>query len=193
MKHLTLITALAFASSAIAQEPTSAPVPSPFNRVLLGLHASADQCYRILLNSTPSNSGAIAQWTDAAQPKFGYTAGLKVQYNFTPHWGFGIGAQYADRAYGLELSPHWVMIDPLDPSIPRHTRFSYHLSYIDIPVRLIFQAGRQRFRFTASMGVAGNLFLKASTVREVEYDDGHVVRMRMDGRCAVTSVPAIGM
>ena len=179
MKHPLLIVALACAISSAAQDSTSSPAAPKFNRVLFGLNASADRCY--LTFEDPSDGHAImamTPWGDDIQSKFGYTAGLKVQYNFTPHWALGVGAQYADRGYTSERTFSWIMIDPVDPAIPKQVKYRYDHSFIDIPIRLIFQAGQKRIRFTSSLGVAGNVLLTSSLVQTVEYADGHVMRTR---------------
>jgi len=189
MKHALLVLAMALCISAVAQDSTVAPVAPAFNRVLLGFSVSPDYCYRSLRASAEGDGASeIAQRNDDEQPKLGYSGGLNVQYNFSPHVGLGVGLHYADRGYVSDQDLNWSVIDPNDPAIPKHVMYRYDLSFIDIPVRFIFQAGRQRLRFIGSVGVAGNVLLRASAVQEVEYADGHVDRKHVDIRSTYRSV-----
>ncbi|MFZ1664123.1 MAG: outer membrane beta-barrel protein [Flavobacteriales bacterium] len=186
MKHALLAFAVACWVPAVAQDSTTVPVMHTFQRVLVGFNISPDYCYRTLSSSNTGqgNSTIIDQWNADEQPKFGYSVGVNVQYNFSPHWGLALGAQYADRGYASDRTFDYVFNDPNDPAIPKHTNYRYDHTFVDFPVRLIFQAGRQRLRFIASLGLAGNVFLKASELRETEYEDGHKVLLRDDGSYA---------
>jgi hypothetical protein len=189
MKFALLVLAMAFCIPTVAQDSTVAPVASAFNRVLLGLSISPDYCYRTLRTSTEgAGAGEIAQRDDHEQPKFGYSAGLNVQYNFSPHVGLGVGLHYAERGYVSDQDLTWIAIDPNDPAIPTNLMYRYKLTFIDIPVRFIFQTGGERLRFIGSVGVAGNILLRAKAEQEFEYADGHVDQKHVDARSTYRSV-----
>lgn len=180
MKRVLLIPAFVLALGCDAQVDTIPLASSPISRVLFGISASADLCFRVLETVPASSMTATAPWSEEDQTTLGYTAGLKVQYNFTPHWGLGVGAQYADRGYAFERVYHWILVDPVDPVVLGGSNYRFDHRFIDIPVRLIFQTGGKRLRFTASLGVAGNVLLHVSMLSTFTYADGHVTRSRVD-------------
>lgn len=190
MRNILFLVTVFCCTTAIAQDPTSAPIAPAFNRILVGFAVSPDYCYRTLKSSnTDQGPATIMEQRNAdEQPKFGYSAGVNVQYNFSPHWGLVVGAQYADRGYTSDRTVDYIFIDPNDPAIPKYTNYRYDHMYVDLPVRLIFQPGRQHLRFVASLGVAGNVLLKATELRETEYEDGHVERKRDDSSYNYRSV-----
>ena len=190
MRNTLFLVTVVCCNTAIAQDSISALVAPAFNRILVGFNVSPDYCFRTL-NISNSGQGDMnfMDFRNADdQPKFGYSVGINVQYNFSPHWGLVVGAQYADRGYASERTLNYVFIDPNDPAIPKHTKSRYDHTYVDIPVRLNFQAGRQRLRFVASLGIAGNVFLKATELTETKYEDGHVERKREDSSYHYRSV-----
>jgi len=188
MKGLIVITAMIISVAAFGQKTDKEKPTTEFKRLLFGLNISPDICYRTLKNNDGSSSSSmtIDLRDKNEEPKFGYTAGLNLRYNFSKHLGIEAGVQYSNKGYAskkIELT-FGDMIDPRYGFVytnngtaePTKAKFLYNFNYLDLPVRAIFSFGEKRIHFVTSIGVTTNIFIKAIQTSVLEYENGDTKR-----------------
>jgi hypothetical protein len=191
MKRLIIIATMMISLVAFGQDAEKTQPSNDFKRLIVGINVSPDYCFRTL----SSNGGSIAATitglrNDQEEPKFGYTAGLNVCYNITKHFGFEMGVQYSNKGFETKET-ELTYGDPIDNRYgfvfqssgspgPTKIKFIYNHTYLDIPIRAIYSFGEKRVHFLASVGIATNIFLNATTTSVGEYANGETKRQTRD-------------
>lgn len=178
MKHLLIAFTSLFSFTLYGQE-TSTPTPTKgHDKLLIGINFSPDISYRML--SSNSYPRLVSYRNSNEKPKFGYTTGLNVNYNFSKKIGIEIGAQYALKGYATtkkELDYTVMLFDPSDflnenGLLPTHYNDKFNFHTLDIPIRAMFSFGKKKVQFVTSIGVTTNILLKATDVVIYTYEDG---------------------
>lgn len=182
MEKLTAIVAMLVSISTMAQ-----PAPGEINTVLIGLSFSPDMAYRTLHNSDGANMGSsqLDDRNDRESPRFGFTGGLLMGYNFSSRFGLETGLQYAVRGwqsvnsnptFGDPIDPRRGVVQDGDNPLPSQITFRYHFHYLDIPLRAVFSFGTGKVRFISSLGVSTSILIDASQTSIVQYPDADTQR-----------------
>jgi hypothetical protein len=177
---LLFISTCLLGSSAFAQS----------NKLLIGVSVSPDMCYRTLKNTDGSSTASmiIDLRNENEQPKLGYSTGVALCYNFSNHWGIETGLQYSTKGeafvndnltFGSSIPYYGFYSNPLKPA-PTKVTFIYNYNYLDIPLRVIFSAGKGKVRFVASAGITTNLLLNATQTSIVKYEEADTERKTQD-------------
>lgn len=175
MRVLTAITIMLISISAMAQ-----PATGESNKLLIGLNLSPDMAHRTLHSSDGNdiNSAQIDFRNDRESPRFGYTAGLLICYNFSSRFGLETGLQYGLRGWqsvnsnptlGDPMDPRRGFLQDVDGALPSQITFRYSFHYLDIPLRAVFSFGTGKVRFISSLGVSTNILIDASQTSIVQY------------------------
>lgn len=169
MKHL-LIFILAFSTVGFfAQEFSS----KKFNRFQLGVSFSPDVCYRTLketdITTTQTNFYVMDARNKMEAPKFGYTGGVNFSYALN-HWlSIESGLHYSNKGYGMKKQD--LYSNQQEPGIPTNFKFIENFYYLDLPLKVNFSLGKNRWRFISSVGASTNLFLKESQTQVLYFSD----------------------
>ena len=159
-----------------------------FRSLLFGVNISPDICFRTLENNDGSSSSSmiIDSRDKNEEPKFGYTAGLNVCYNFSKHLGIEAGIQYSNKGYAFKKteltfgdmidSRYGFIYNTNETEVPTNAKFLYNFIYLDVPIRIIFSFGEKRIHYVASIGVTTNTFIKATQTSVLEYKNGDTKR-----------------
>lgn len=183
-RSLISLSASLLSLAALSQDPIPTTSSATFHRWQLGANASADYCYRTLLNTGgPEYTVLLAKSQKTQHPKWGYTAGLNISRNFCKYLALEAGVQYSNKGYAYTID-NW-RLDPRGgfPSsyysislLPGSTEVLYNYHYLDIPVRAIYTVGEKRLRYVASIGITTNIFLKATQTFVLKYENGDTHR-----------------
>lgn len=157
------------------------------HKLLIGVTASPDICYRTLENTNGSstNDWIIDLRNDGESPKFSYSTGLSLCYNFTRHWGIETGLQYSNKgfkfvnsnpSFGDQIDPRYGFIYTQNGPTPTIVTFIDNFNYLDIPLRAIFTVGKRKIRFISSVGITANILINATNTSVVKYADGDTDR-----------------
>lgn len=179
MQKLLLLLVILISISASAQT----------NKLVIGITASPDICYRTLKNN---GGGEIAELiinyrNDYEHPKLGYTAGMSVCYNLSERIGIETGLQYAtkgetsinsDFKSGDHLDSNYGFVSAKDPTTELKSIYNYN--YLDIPVRAIFSFGQRKIRFISSIGLTTNVFLYATKKNIYTFESGEKKTEKVD-------------
>lgn len=160
---------LALSITALAQEKPA----NNFSRFQIGFSFSPDACYRTLKNTDGSESSdfVIDIRNDMETTKFGYTTGANFQYNLNRFWGVSLGVHYANKGYQDKKIDVVPPTSQLDPSLPKQIKFIQNFHTLDLPIKLNFTLGKNKFRFTTGIGAAANFLLKESQTIVMYYTD----------------------
>lgn len=128
----------------------------------MGIVFSPDYCFRTLHNNDGSSSSAsiIGLRNCYEEPIIGFTAGLDVYYGITDKIGIETGFQFSRQGYQLEDNDLFYG-DPIDPRNCNSynesgaidlegIRFIDSFNYLDFPMKLVLNFGKNRMRFITS-------------------------------------------
>jgi len=193
MKQLIILFSLLCSIDALGQDHEDTKSLSGSRWIQVGVNLSPNYCYRSLQNNDGSSIGSsiIALRNNNEKAKFGYTAGLDLRYNFSKHIAIETGIQYSNTGYQYDIFASVLTFsDPIDPrygfvypgtgvSLPE--KFVYNYFYLDIPVRFIFIAGEKKIRFSGSVGLITDIFLKATVTSvggtsRITYDEPYAYK-----------------
>jgi hypothetical protein len=166
MKAFILFSVLyCLANFSYAQEQSSETKPE-FARIKIGLNATPEMGYRIIMVNG-SSSASLRNQTE--EPKMGFSAGLTVIYNFSKKIGLETGLQYASRGYIYKTDDFFS-----DPFLlmPETIESKYSWNYLEIPVRAVFTSGEKKVKFLASAGATAGFFLNARSTTIIKYLNG---------------------
>lgn len=158
-----------FVTSLIAQEEGP--------KIYLGFQVSPNFSYRVLSNNSgePSVDDDIRYLNDNEETAFGYrlaaVSGLKIFEN----WALEAGVAYVENCTVLNLKvgdqpePRrgFVFDESLESADLKNC-----LSYVGIPIRLIWSLGSERVKFLASFGLAPQILLDQRTIARRNYKNG---------------------
>jgi hypothetical protein len=165
-KYLTFLFLLSFFLTGYGQNETP--------RIYFGLQLSPNFSYRVLSNNSGEDSvdDDIVYLNNREEAALGYriaaVGGLKV----TKNWTLEAGIAYVENCTVLNLNSG----DPVDP----RRGFTYDesiksvdlktcLSYVGIPIRLIWNFGTENTRILASFGLAPQILLDQRTLARTHY------------------------
>lgn len=183
MKAFTLIAILfCFLNSGYPQQlPTE--VKPEFARFKVGLVVTPEMGYRVITLSrdyanNPYYEELIKTRNENDAPKFGFSAGAIVNYNFSRKVGIEAGLQYAHRGYSREapidiiINPETAYEAPYFGKVPVSFIYKYDWNYIELPLRVVFTSGIGKLKFVASAGAAfGFVISNKSTILIKYYND----------------------
>lgn len=176
MKTLTTITGLLFSIVLVGQSDTTKS-----KKLLIGLTASPDMCYRTLENNDGSvtSSMVIDSRNSYEIPKLGYSTGLSICYNAFKHVGFETGLHYSSKGekYTNSNLTYGDMIDPrrgfyTHGATATKVEIIYNYNYLDIPLRAIFTFGNKKVKFISSVGVTTNILISATQKSIITFENG---------------------
>lgn len=157
------------------------------HKLLIGVTASPDICFRTLQNTDGSSTTdmIIDLRNDNESPKFSYSTGLSFCYNLTRHWGIETGLQYSNKGFKFvnsdptfsdQIDPRYGFIYTPQGPTPTKITFIYNFNYLDIPLRTIFTVGNRKVRFISSVGITTNILISATNTSIVEYENADTDR-----------------
>ncbi len=169
MKHL-LIFILTFTTVGLfAQEHSTMKI----NRFQLGVSFSPDVCYRTLketdITTTQTNFYIMDARNKMEAPKFGYTGGLNFNYSLNQHFSIESGIHISNKGYGMKKQD--LNSNQPEPGIPTNFKFIENFYYLDIPLKVNFALGKNKWRFISSVGASANFFLKESQTQVVYFSN----------------------
>jgi hypothetical protein len=176
MKKQATIVGLLFSIVLFGQSDTTKS-----KKLLIGLTASPDMCYRTLENNDGSatSSMVIDSRNSYEIPKLGYSTGLSICYNVSSHIGFETGLQYSNKGEKL-INSNLTYGDMIDPRRGFYThgatatkvKIMYNHNYLDIPLRAIFTFGSKKVKFISSVGVTTNILISATQKSIITFENG---------------------
>lgn len=145
-------------------------------RFFIGFSFSTDYDFRSLKNKDGSSSSSfvLANRNNFEIGKIGYTTGVNFLMNFTAHVGLETGVQYSNKGYKTKNNA-FIYQQP-DSSLPLKGKFIYKFHYIDIPLKINFTSGKNKFRFISSAGLIANIFVKETQQATYEYASGQTIK-----------------
>jgi hypothetical protein len=167
-KYLTFLFAFSFFGLFAQEKPVN-----NYSRFQFGVNFSPDACYRTLKNTDGSESSdfVIDTRNDMETIKFGYTTGVNFQYNLNRFWGVSLGVHYANRGYQNKKIDVVPPTSQPDPALPEQFKFIQNFHTLDLPLKLNFTLGKNKFRFTTGIGAAANFLLKESQTSVMYFAD----------------------
>jgi len=154
-KYLILFLLFPLHFSVRAQDSDSLKLSAKWQ---FGLNFSSDLCFRELYDQNGANQGIISYRDLWEEPKFGFTAGVNTLYSLGRHISIGVGLQYSNKGFKMEMEQLNFETPYSQPSVVNY-KTRYNLHYIDVPMGLNFSFGNADLRFVGSAGVAVNVFL----------------------------------
>lgn len=154
--------------------------PSLRKPLYAGVHFSADHSFRHLSNADGQSSTAaiinLRNRIEKARP--GYTAGVSLGKRISSRFTVETGLFYSDKGYqtGKEIL---VYIPPSSSTDPVWAKFIYKQRFLDIPVRIVYQAGKKKLQFISSGGFIVNILLKEKQTVFKYYESGRVEKENM--------------
>lgn len=187
MRTLTLFVILTLLRhSSFAQGELLENESPDIHRIQLGISASPDICFRTLKINNENEISALSlnDRNKNERPIFGYSSGLALCYNIDRHWGIETGLRYSnqgfvyvmsDLTFGDQIDPVYGLMHPTQETI---TEVIYRDNFhdVDLPVRVVFTAGRNKLRFVSSLGVNTNVFINATRTMVVKHANGSTDR-----------------
>lgn len=152
------------------QDTTRSNTSNLTAKLLLGINFSPDYCFRSV--NYQDGYRQAASFTNKQIPKFGFTSGINLKYNFSKHFGIQFGLQYSSKGYAFDLSDLTFgdMIDPrfgfiyqtqtLFEGTP--AKFVYNYNYLDIPLIVEFIFVKNKIHFITGIGITTNILLSTS-------------------------------
>jgi hypothetical protein len=167
-KYLTFLFAFSFLGLFAQEIPTKKR-----NRFQFGVNFSPDACFRTLKNTDGSSTSdfVIDMRNDTETIKFGYTTGVNFQYNLNRFLGLSLGVHYANKGYQNKKIDVVPPTPQPDPALPKQFKFIQNFHTLDLPLKLNFTLGKNKFRFTTGIGAAANFLLYESQTSVIYYSD----------------------
>ncbi len=165
MKLLLILTASIISLSVIAQDNRK-------HKILIGYSFSSDYSYRTLSCNDGSSSGSVVikSRNDIEVAKFGYATGFNILFNTTQLLGIETGIQFSNKGYRTkDMDLNYAIPEP---GSPIKAKIIYSYQYIGIPVKARFSFGKEKVRFTSSVGFVTNFLLQVRQVNNYEYAGG---------------------
>lgn len=158
------------------------PIKAQEGKWRLGFSFSPDICYRTLINhsGTSDVSDAIKTQNQTNLNKWGFTAGLSLDYAFSDKYSLATGVQYSDKGYqNLE---YWVLSHRFpDPWAKEHK--VYHIQYIDVPIMLKKHIRvNDRNRINLGAGLCNSFYIGNYTKAIKEQDNKRIEVSRYSER-----------
>ena len=165
-KHLTLLFTCWVLGSFAQVLPTK-----KLTRFQVGVSFSPDVCYRKLekTDSSSFNDYVIDQRNEMEIPIVGYSGEVNVRYSFSRFFSMESGIQFSTKGY--QTKKQNIVSFPPEPGFPTAVKYIDHFYYLDIPLKINFSAGKNKWRFVSSIGASANFLLNASVTQVAYYAD----------------------
>lgn len=175
MKSILIIAIAILSFSTYGQDVVKQKNTSEFKRLLIGINISPDYCNRILKINQPSsaiNKFIFNSRQNIEIAKFGYSFGFHMRYNKTRHLSFEGGIQYANKGYATKkmdlifgdlIDNRYGFVYSSNQVVAVSLNFIYTYVYLDVPLRVIYAFGNQRFNYLMSVGCTPNVLMKTTT------------------------------
>ncbi len=141
------------------------------NKIQFGVNFSSDLCFRTLQNNDGRNSSdvIISQRNNLETPKFGYTSGVNIDYQFRNNWSVETGLQYSNKGYETRKN----IANFIYPSPSNYEQYKIidHFHCLDIPLKINFRYGNHKIRLLSSFGITPNILLKQNQTIIFYYSD----------------------
>ncbi|MGB1206999.1 MAG: porin family protein [Chitinophagales bacterium] len=167
---MTLILLAFFATiNANAQQVSTEPIVSAFNKFQIGVNFSTDYNYRTL-KATDAVSNFVKEERNLTEfPKISYTTGLNICFNFTNNIGVETGLQYSNKGYKNRAALFFeedLLSSIVNP--PLKYKLTYNFHYLDVPLMANFSFGKRKVRFISSVGLTTNFLIKQKSKSVLE-------------------------
>ena len=192
MRNILIFIIVLFPFSLNGQEVIDSLKKSGKNQISVGLVFSPDYCFRTLHNNDGSTSSAVIidLRNSDEEPIMGFTTGLDVFYRITSKIGFETGLQYSRQGYqiqkndlffGYPIDPRYgYAYDTSSSMIPSGVRFISNYNYLDVPLRVVLNFGKNRMRFITSIGLTTNILVSSGQISILKYKDSRDKRSKND-------------
>ena len=174
MKAFILFSALSCLVNYSHAQQQSAETKPEFARFKIGLNATPEMGYRIIM-VTGSSIASMRNETEI--PKMCYSAGVTVNYNFSKKIGIEAGLQYASRGY-TSITNDLISFGFF--LVPKEIEVRYNWNYLEIPLRFVFTSGDKKMKFLASAGATTGFFRGGQRTIIQKYEDGRETRSNND-------------
>ncbi len=140
------------------------------SRFRLGISYSPYSCYR-QSNYQDGNGWLNAILNNTEISKYGFCAGLAVQYRVSQKISIQSGIQFSDQGEKtIQIPSTWATAGLAYPV----TSFAvYHYQFIGIPLVVNYCFPENKLTYFFSGGFSGSIFLNKRTTLILEYEDGH--------------------
>ena len=128
-------------------------------KIQIGVTFSPDFCFRKLKATTDSKW--IADGRDSLEiPKFGYTAGISLEYKVNTKLFLSSGILFSDC--GEKTKEYSVDNVTFGQEATKYS-FKYHYYYLNIPVKANYFIVNRKIKFYLTAGLSANIFLYQKT------------------------------
>ena len=136
----------------------------------LGISYSPYSCYR-QLNYEDGNHWLNDILNNTEISKYGFSAGLAVQYQVTRKIRIESGIQYSDLGYKtIKIPLRWTITNQ---AYPVNSYTVFHYQFVGIPLIVDYCIPVNKITYFFSGGFSGTVFLNKRTTLISEYEDGH--------------------
>jgi hypothetical protein len=124
---------------------------------------SPDIVYRgLVVNNQPADIKEIRNNIEV--PRVGYSAGIMLKKPLSARMSFETGLLYTDKGYKFKKRS-FLMVDPLTQTVVEtEVEGCTSYNYIDLPVSLKIQFGKQKIGFIAGAGLSLHYFLNERSI-----------------------------
>ncbi len=175
MKIIVFITVLFIGTAARGQTLRGDTISTA--KWMLGAGISPDIAYRSLqdVGEGATHEAYLNERNEKESFRFGGTAGVHVNYFFSPSFALGTGVFYSVKGYRMARQPfNAIAQHPNDPAIPVARSFDVDYRFLDVPFQAVVFFGKGRLRSVSSLGLVYNIFLNARSTLHYEYADGRI-------------------
>ena len=161
------------------QKASNVISPTQKSKLSLGITFSPAYAFRILENSDGSE---IASWVIANRQnneagQFGYTAGIKLRYQFLRLLSFETGVAFTQCGFRQKnVSLVNETGDPI-PGVVASSKSGFY--YLGVPLSLRFSAGKRSLQFYSEVGITASALIFQQSLLTIEYSDGHIDKHKL--------------
>jgi len=151
----------------------------------IGFFFSPDVCYRTLKSDGSSEIAdfILSSRNKKESHKFGYTIGLSFAHQMSTHFALEGGLSFSNKGFKT-IESDIIVGDSLDPrfgfigesGLISNIKLVDNFNYLELPLRLTFKTGMNKFRFTASAGLVNSFLLNSIITSQITYLSGDVQR-----------------
>lgn len=169
MKKIILMLLLILPCVLMSQDPQ-------YRKIKIGLSYSPQY------NSRSLNFGQSNQWLEAIRNnkevgKYGFTAGITLQYTINKKWAIESGLLYSDQGYKTKWED--LTWEEDDVALPKRAKTIYHYQYAVIPLKVNYYLRDARLKYFVSAGIIPHFLLSRRTVLKTDGDDKQTNSQRL--------------
>jgi hypothetical protein len=143
---------------------------STSSKFKFGISFSPYSCYR-QLNYQDVNRWLSGILNHEEISKFGFSAGLAIQYRISRKMNIESGIQYSDQGEKtIKMPLSWVTVNQ---SYPISSYTVFHYQFVGIPLIVDYSIPGNKITYFFSAGFSGSIFLNKRTTVISTYEDGH--------------------